>query len=176
MKPLMFTVAIGLFILMGSGCKGSDGPVGPMGPPGEDAVISTATFTFDMDQASFNEAGDVASAQFDVPSITRSVVDNGLVMVYFREFDTWTAMPFTYGVESSSLEAVDYTISMGFAYEYDNGGFVEVFYEASTPEAPLEAQPDRLMKAVVIDGYPVSKAGLDLTDYEAVKAYFGLED
>ena len=33
------------------------------------------------------------------------------------------------------------------------------------------------MKAVIIDGFPLGKKPeVDLTDYEAVKAYFGLED
>ncbi|MEZ4702050.1 MAG: hypothetical protein R2834_17080 [Rhodothermales bacterium] len=134
--------------------------------------IRTAEFVFSMDDAVIN--GDVASAQYTVRGITPAVVDHGAVIAYFREQGTWTAMPFTIADESPDLPAVDYTITLGFGFD---DGMVEVFYEASTPAAPLEAQPDRLIKVVVLDdlGY-VHAANLDLNNYEAVKAHFGLQD
>ncbi|GIV60459.1 hypothetical protein GQ464_017520 [Rhodocaloribacter litoris] len=164
------TIGLALMLVL-AGCNiETVGPEGPPGPPGN-ANVFTLTFTFSMADAVFN--GPVASVQYEVPAITRSVVDEGAVLLFFREQGTWTAMPYTFAVESPDLPAVDYTISLGFGYDVQ---FLEVFYEASTEAAPLEDQPDRLMKAVVIDGFPAGKAPVDLTDYEAVRRYFGLPD
>lgn len=124
-----------------------------------------------MDDASIN--GPVASVQFDVPGLDADVVDDGAVLAYFREQDTWTAMPYTFGDESTEFPAVDYTLTLGYAYDIE---FLEVFYEASSGEAvDLASLPDRTIKAVFIAGLPLSKVGVDLSDYDAVAAYFGLE-
>lgn len=163
-----------VLLLALAGCRietvGPEGPPGPPGPPGNANVFSL-TFTFSMDDAVIND--NVASVQYEVPAITRSVVEDGAVLLFFREQGTWTAMPYTFAVESEEVPAVDYTISMGFGYDV---AFLEVFYEASSSVAPLEDQPDRLMKAVVIDGFPAGKAPIDLADYEAVRQYFGLPE
>lgn len=153
-----------------NGTEGPPGPRGPEGPPGNANVFSL-NFLFSMDAAVIN--GNVASVQFEVPDITPSVVDDGAVLLFFREQGTWTAMPYTFAVESPDLPAVDYTISLGFGYD---DAFLEVFYEASTDEVALEDQPDRDIKAVVIDGFPLGKQDVDWTDYEAVKTFFGLKD
>lgn len=159
-----------LLLLLGtSGCIVEES-IGPQGPPGN-ANVFTLNFLFTMREAAFN--GSVASVQYDVPDLTRSVVENGAVLLFFRDQGTWTAMPYTFGVESPDLPAVDYTVSMGFGYEV---GFLEVFYEASNETVALERLPDREMKAVVIDGWYYGKKGADLTDWETVKALFDLED
>ena len=138
----------------------------------EKTEVRSVEFVFSMGDAVIN--GDVASAQFSVPAINPAVVDNGAVIAYFREQGTWTAMPFTFAVESPELPAVDYTITMGFGYD---DGFVEVFYEASSEAAGLEDQPDRLIRAVVIDdlAFP-GIANIDLNNYESVKTALQLED
>ncbi|MEM6646632.1 MAG: hypothetical protein AAF730_10300 [Bacteroidota bacterium] len=167
-----FLTLLGL-TLIASGCETN--VAGPQGPPGRDGVIDVfaVNFTFSMQDAAIN--GNVASVQFDVQDITRNVVENGAVMLYFREQGTWTAMPYTYGVESPDLAAVDYTISLGFGYDER---LIEVFYEASTDAVDLSTQPDLPMRAVIIDGFFAGKQGapVDLTDYDAVADYYGLTD
>ncbi|MEX0599647.1 MAG: hypothetical protein WD021_01815 [Rhodothermales bacterium] len=146
------------------GC-GDDGPSGPQGNAG----IYSETFVFSMLDAQVN--GSVASVQFEVPSITPRVVDFGAVLVFFREQGTWTAMPYTFAEESPDLPAVDYTISLGYGFD---DHLLEVFYEASTTEVDLFAQPDREMRMIVLDDLAVGKTGIDLTDYHAVRAYYRL--
>lgn len=148
---------------------GPEGPRGPQGPPGN-ANVFTLNFLFSMDDAVFN--GSVASVQYDVPDLTPSVVDDGAVLMFFRDQGTWTAMPYTYGVESPDLPAVDYTISLGFGYEVD---FLEVFLEASTDAIDLSGEPDREMKLVVIDGYFYGKKDVDWTDWNEVSRVLGIE-
>lgn len=138
----------------------------------EGTIMYPVEFVFSMRDAAIN--GDVASVQFSVGNVTPNVVDNGVVLAYFREQGTWTAMPYTFGIESPDIVAVDYTITMGYAYD---DGLVEVFYEASTPEAPLAEQPDRRIKVVILDDLAFARqANIDLNDYEAVKAHFNLAE
>lgn len=145
------------------------GPVGPQGPPGNANVFSL-NFDFSMADATVN--GSVASVQYDVPDLTPLVVDEGGVLMFFRDQGTWTAMPWTIGVESADLPAVDYTISLGFGYDV---GFLEVFYEASTPAIDLLSEPTRQVKLVVIDGSVFGKKMVDLSNWEAVKQAYGLQ-
>lgn len=133
--------------------------------------VRSYTFSFSPDDAEIN--GAVASVQYDVPAITPRVVDEGAVLMYFRDQGTWTAMPYTFGVESPELPAVDYTVSLGFGFD---DRFLEVFYEASTTAVDLRTLPDRSVRVVVIDNLYGDKAGLDWTDYEAVRAHYGLPE
>lgn len=164
-KHLFLNATLGFFLLFTSGCIiDADDDEGTITTPVE--------LVFSMNDAVIN--GDVASAQYTIGAITPNVVDNGAVLAYFREQGTWTAMPFTFGVESPDLLAVDYTITMGFGYD---DGFLEVFYEASTPEAPLGDQPDRRIKAIVIEDLSfLREANVNMNDYESVKNFLNLRD
>lgn len=172
MKRLSQLLLFAGLVLIASGCviEESVGPEGPQGPPGNANVFSL-NFTFRLADAAYN--GAVASVQFDVPDLNANVVDEGAILMFFRDQGTWTAMPYTFGVESLDLPAVDYTISVGYGYEV---GFLEVFYEASTDAVDLSQLPDRQMKLVVIDGFFYGKTGVDLTDWDVVKALYDLED
>lgn len=129
---------------------------------------------------SFNDAsyvGAVASASYSMPEISRSVVEHGAVLLYFREQGTWTALPYSFGVESPDLAAVDYTVSLGFGYEHRT---IEFFAELSTSEVWDEVL-DRLpsgydLKAVIINDRSFNKNGPDPRNYEAVRDYYGLVD
>ena len=179
MKRIQVMAAAALLVGLMAGCdSGIVGPRGPEGLPGRDGRdgvvdVFSVNFTFSLQDAIIND--NVASAQFSVPDLTASVVDEGAVLMFFREQGTWTAMPFTYGIESPDINAVDYTVALNFGYEV---GFVEPFYEASLSldQIPDDALPDREMKAVIIDGFLAGKKAVDFTDYEAVKAAFGLQD
>jgi hypothetical protein len=79
-------------------------------------------------------------------------------------------MPYTYGVESPEVPAVDYTVTFGYAYEQ---GFVELFYEVSN-EAAFPSLVDREVKVVVLYGSPAA-FNVDWSDYSAVAQRFDLE-
>jgi hypothetical protein len=170
MKHLTAILIIPLLVLGTSGCiVETDVEVEDL-PAGTGSVY-TFDLIFSMDDASFN--GPVASVPFDVPEIDAWTVAEGAVLVFFRDQGTWTALPYTFGVESPDLPAVDYTIAMGYGYEV---GVLEAFYEASTEAVALENLPDRQLRVVIIEAFPYGKRAVDLTDWEAVKAHFGLRD
>lgn len=158
-----------LLVFVASGCVIEEG-VGPEGPPGNANVFSL-NFEFNMADADVN--GTVASVQYTVPDITPLVVDEGAVLLFFRDQGTWTALPYTFGVESPTLPAVDYTVSMGYGFDDQ---FLEVFYETSTESVNFNTLPDRTIKAVIIDGFAFGKKSIDLTDWNVVKEVFGLKD
>jgi hypothetical protein len=133
--------------------------------------VSSVNLNFRMRDATVTRP--YASVQYEVPAITQSVVNNGAVLAYFREQDTWTALPYTFAYESADFDAVDFTVMFGFAFERR---FFELFYEASTTAVNPAAQPDRLVKLVIIDGFPAGKEDIDWTDYEVVARRFNLED
>ena len=163
-NPGLTAMAILLTTII-TGCTVNE-TVGPPGPPGN-ANVFTLGFRFEMIDALIN--GTVASVQYTVPDFTPSVVDEGAVLLFFRDQGTWTAMPYTFGVESAEVPAVDYTVAFGFGYEVE---FLEIFYEVSTEAVELASLPDREIKAVVIDGFPLGKNSIDLTDWNTVKATF----
>lgn len=171
MLRLICSFSIAFAALFLTGCdQGPPGPEGPPGPPGDPAVRSF-TVDFLLDEAEFD--GPVASVQYDAPEITRRVVREGAVMAYFREQGTWTALPYTYGVDWDDPDVVDYTVTLGFAYEE---GFLEIFYEASHSDI-LDTLPDREIKVVVLDSYAgTRRSNVDLSDYEAVRSHYGLDE
>jgi hypothetical protein len=130
---------------------------------------SVRSFEVDFRMADAVQNGPVASVQFDAPEITPAVARRGAVMAYMREQGTWTALPYTYGVESPDLPAVDYTVTMGYAYDTD---LFEAFYEVSDPQF-LEGLPDRRIKVVVLEDR-ASTYDIDPRNYEAMAQRFGL--
>ena len=176
-KPRLLAALIG-FATLFSAC--AEGPVGPPGPPGNANVYSiNARFDLNADGV-FSDF--VANVSYDMPEFTPPVVDDGAVLVYIRDrSDTWTALPFTFGVEKIDEPVVDYTFTLGYAMEV---GRLDVFVEASSNDDVVwdEILQDpflgvsRQLKIVVIEGFFFAKDGPDLRDYEAVKAYYGLQE
>lgn len=169
---LRATGALTAVLLLLTGCDGG-GSVGPPGPPGRDAG-NVFSFEVDFRLREAARTGVVASVAYDVPALSRAVVEDGAVLAYFREQGTWTAMPYTYGVESAEVPAVDYTVTLGYAYEV---ALLEVFYELSLADDDLlDDLPDQRVRIVVIEGIPPSRAVLDVSNYSAVRAYYNLEE
>ena len=167
-----------VLLWFGAGCD-SNGPDRD-DYPRQDVTVRARTTTFDLQEdASFN--GRFASVQYEFELLSPSVVDEGAVLVYFEEAGTWTAMPYTISFESEEVAAVDYSVT--FAYAYDDN-FLEIFYEASNEVAYDDGNVEELpgwndsvsVKVVVIEGFPVGRSEVDVSDYEAVKRYFNLEE
>lgn len=147
------------------------------------------SFVVDFDLADADFEGRFASIAYEAPEITPDVARRGLVAAYVRRENafgeiTWTALPYTYGVEftedpdSPEEAAVDYTATLGYAYETD---LLEVFYELSAYDDfvwdRLEEEGRREIKVVVLSQEAARRSqGLDFGDYEAVQQRFGLNE
>ena len=91
------------------------------------------------------------------PVVTEAVANTGSVLVYMKTGTQWLAVPLTFG-----------GVTIGYAY---GSGQVQVEYYAS-------AAPDQTTewKIVAIAGSAMVGDGVDVTDYKALQAHFGLED
>ena len=169
-----FPILVGLAVIFLSGCSEF---AGPQGPPGNANVV-TLTLRFIPARAAVN--GSVASTQYRVPEVTPAVADLGAVLAYFRDQGTWTALPFTIGVEDKDDPVVDYSFTLGYAYEE---ALVEVFIESSTGDEAVwddivtQLEEEYRIKVVVIHGF-AAQAGenIDFSDYEAVMHWYGIEE
>ncbi len=131
---------------------------------------------FDAALQSAPADGKFRIVEFDVPAITDGVLRAGMVMAYFYDdvSRTWTAMPYTYGIDNSTLQATDFTVTLGFAFKRRT---FQVFYESSIAAAdvPAERRANRRIKLVVVGpDLAASKQGLDWTNYAAVAAALNL--
>jgi hypothetical protein len=177
---MLSLLALGAVALVG--CDNDDYERRP--PPRDQVDVRDFEVEFDVDEADFE--GAIASAAFEAPELTPEVVDNGLVMAYVRVTnvfgdDTWRALPYTYGVEFEDPDTdeeppVDYTVTLGFAYEVD---FFEVFYELSAYDDFVwdqlaERGPRRIRVVAFTEAAARSNAALDFDDYEAVQERFDL--
>ncbi len=73
-----------------TGSTGPQGPAGPAGQNGQDAAVNSYVFT--------NKGVVlVGNTRFNLPAITQSIVNSGIVLAYFRNTGTttsWNALPY----------------------------------------------------------------------------------
>lgn len=163
-------------------CRGDDGPPGPrgpQGPPGEDGSGGGAlakTIQFEILTTDWNEFGTEGTqgygygVQLTVSDITQNVYDYGGVLTFMR-FGTnsvWESLPASYSQDGfNQFWNVFHDVSTVWVEIYDTD------FQTARPTDTI------YLKVVVIDGESsakYAKPSIDLTNYEAVKAYYGLED
>ena len=155
-------------------CDGSDDDIET------DIFTTTATFSLNADDVAFTDF--VASIRYGIPQITANVVENGAVLVFIEDLEgTWTALPYSYGIEAVDQPVVDYTVSIGYAYDRQ---ILDVFVEASSSDEVVwnEILSDqllaatRLIRIVIFNTYIQGKNSVDLTDYEALRRHYNLPE
>ncbi|HLT48505.1 MAG TPA: hypothetical protein VK002_14820 [Rubricoccaceae bacterium] len=146
---------------------------------GNDIIVRT--FSVSGDDLTISNDNLVGSYHREVPEMTADVVDDGAVLLYADGSlllsgggGTWTALPFSIGVDEDGDLFVDYTVS--FTYSYDlQDLYIDVV--ASDTIYPFEDLPRTEYKLVLIPGdlfVSSAKSGLDYSDYEAVRQAYGL--
>ncbi len=137
---------------MGCAKDGVEGPRGPQGNANVHSQIITVNPSDWTNSFGYHIVG------LQVASITSDIVATGAVMVYSSyEGTSWVALPYT-------LSAVDHS------YEYDAGA-VQVRYEGGEAIAIPTT-----FKVITLSSSGMIPSDLDLTDYDAVKDYFKLEE
>lgn len=167
---------IGAFVFSVVACDGNDN---------DDELrteIITLTDSFSLNEPDVVFTDFVANLRYTVPLVTSNVVANGAVLVFLRDLEnTWAALPYTYGIEAPDQPVVDYTVSIGYAYDT---GLIDVFVEASSSddvvwdeilEDPLLGE-SRAIRFVIFDSYIAGKNDVDVTDYEALRKRYGLPE
>lgn len=172
-----------IFSLILFGCE-KEGPVGPEGPAGKDGVNGsdgndgnanvqsiTKSIAYGDWQASGTAGEDLYYyVEISIPEITAQIVQDGTVMVYYKESnDFYYALPSTFNWYSSYL-GYYYHTTLRFSFKT---GIVRIEIEDSNmntyrPESTVE------FKIVVIAGSTLKNLSIDLTNYQDVKERFDL--
>ncbi len=163
MKHTLLFPLFGLLLICGAACKGEKGDTGPAGRDGsgaEDALTQTVR--------NWTYAAPSWTANILVPDITQAIVDQGAVLVYWKNpANQWAALPVT----TYSLDWYTSTLDMTFAV-----GAVTVRKTDSDLTKPVDPGP-QTFKIVTITGEGmVVYDDLDWADYEVVADRLQLPD
>ncbi len=176
MKFTQFSYLLISFLFIISACEGPEGPIGPPGPPGLDGLDGNAN-VFSINYAIIADdwvddgvPGDPEFFRFidlSVPEVTQDIVDNGLVLAYYRvdESERWNFLPFT-------IINHDPPFTQVFDFTYDLG-FVTLYVKATDRDGDLFEGDVRV---IVAEGIPITKKAIDFSNYEEVKELLGLKD
>lgn len=161
-----FTLIFSLLLLVSfSACEG---PVGPAGPKGNANVISINYLVLESDWTEVGKPGDEGfflAVDLDVPEITQDIVDNGLVLAYYRanDNDPWTALPFTR--ISHNPEFIE---KFDFIYDFEFVGLQSMASDrGGTPYGGT-------VRVIIASAIPVGKTSIDYENYEEVADYLEL--
>lgn len=180
-KPQLFNqIQIFSLIILSSftltSCIVDQGPIGPPGRDGLDGRDGNAeVFSINYlaeesdwyDEGIPGEDGYFIALDLEVPEIDQDIVDNGVVLVYYRETpdNAWTALPYTYISHNP-----DYIEKLDMIYALE---FVGIQSMASDRSANPYTGTFRV---IVAPGIGLGKSSLDLTNYKAVAKQLGITE
>ncbi|GAA4022853.1 hypothetical protein GCM10022631_41750 [Deinococcus rubellus] len=145
------------------GTTGANGAPGPQGAPGPTGNANVQMYTFAPN--SLNARIDKYDAFYYVPGITQTQLESSVVLCYGELNGTWTPVPGPY----ASFIAMKIVITS-----------LEIEVKRTDPTGtPIEEPGFNSFKVVIIPATkvtPLSLHGPDLSDYNAVKAYYHLGD
>ncbi|MEL6676435.1 MAG: hypothetical protein AAFR61_29775 [Bacteroidota bacterium] len=166
-------MALALLASVMTSCVPVEGPRGPQGPAGQDGNANIWSITYSALESDWYDVGTPGTEGYflaldlDVPEIDQLVVNNGLVLVYYRP-DTqspWFALPYTViNHNPEYIEKLDMTYDLGF---------VGLQSKATDLNATPFAGDFRV---IVADAFPVGKTTLDFSNYEVITDLLGLEE
>ncbi len=155
------------------------GPVGPRGQDGrdgrdgQDGNANVFSINYVVQAADWYDVGTPGTDDFflaldlDVPEITTDIVENGLVLVYYRADanSPWLALPYTYISHNPSyLEKLDFIYDLQF-----------VGLQSMATDKNASAW-EGYFRLVIADGWPAGKVDVDQNDYEAVAEFLDITD
>ena len=140
-----------------TGCvKKDDGPNG-------NANLEHYTYTVQANQwytyGEFGHSGWQYYHQFDVPEVTRDVMEKGAVMVYIKGNDLFYPLPATTDYDGW-VNTIQYNVYLGM---------VEVFVEDT--DFQTDNPGPMVFKIVIFDQLKSLPPALDIKDYKQVLAY-----
>lgn len=151
-------------------CEGDPGPPGPPGPPGEPGInIVGQTF-----EATVDLVAPEYSVFVEVPSSVE-VLESDIILVYLLETidegtgaDVWSPLPQTFYLNDGEVQ-----------YNYNHTTFdVNVYLHGNVDLGTLGTgfTNDQTFRMVVMPSDFALNSGLDINNYEAVKAALHLND
>lgn len=164
MKHLTPILAFLFLILMATSCV-TEGPEGPQGEPGEDGNANVISTTITVSDWTTWGSGRYYT-EVAIPEITQDIIDHGAVVVYMAEWEYWLALPFSWNPDNNVTLSYYYAIKAGM-----------IDFEISRSDQASDDPGTKEFKIVIIGGSALAAhPDLNLDDYQAVKAEFGLTE
>jgi hypothetical protein len=178
------------------GPEGPQGPQGPEGPAGEDGNANVVAAVVELGNADWgvgsyvyrhgpnaNTSRAARVVELEVPEITQTIFDLGMVHVYLKVPDSlvgdpnsWAPLPYQYLAFGSA-----YHYNVAFTYDV---GRLRIYYFHTTNDAGVAPPspttitlPDKAFKYVITAASAIesmASAGVDPNDHDAVLRYFQL--
>lgn len=157
-----------------TGPRGATGATGPQGPAGTANVIYSNWLSFQQSQRDTTIDGTLLKVNhIPAPRLTQAIIDQGVVMVYWRFINTVVLLPYTSDAGSGSGPAKTSTINFVpkpgviyiTRYTHDNTasiGFGTIQFRYVLIPGGVSAQAS--LKNVDINNYEAVKAALNLPD------------
>lgn len=144
------------------GPQGKQGPEGPQGPRGEEGTANVIySEWFDVDWNGVN-TDTQKTMNIDIPEITEDFLDNGVVLVYAGEPNSYAALPMAFN---------NYAV-----YYFTRVGRVRLHVRPLS-EGTLQVEWIEQVRYVLIPGgLPAKMPAGFWKDYEAVAEYFGIPE
>lgn len=133
-----------------------DGETGPAGPAGAQGNANVRSATFTVSPGDWSTISGGVAVNWSTSLITDAIANSGTVLVYSNEGGSWVPLPLTIG-------------SIATLYQYSSGQVQIEVYGASAITEVSE------FKIVAIASSGMIPQGVDVNDYEAVSAHFGLD-
>ena len=166
-------LSIAIFATLFTSCLRVEGPRGPQGPPGQDGNANIWSITYLAEEGDWFDVGTPGEDEYflaldlDVPEITQDIVDNGVVLVYYREDEqsAWIALPYTFISHNPEyIEKLDMIYSLGFV-----GMQSQASDRNATPYSGY-------FRVVIAEAIPLGKQAFDFSQYENAVEILGLEN
>ena len=161
-RNLLAILTIGIIGMTSCSKTGDTGPAGPVGPAGPASVYSSKWITLNM-VGSFNGTDSVWSQTINAASITKPILDSGIILTYVNDGSD-DVVPFSYFSASSwdvfSVGQVDvnsFVDLSGYLYRYVTipgqlvqGSSAERKYKGYSAQE-LQAMPFAKIQQVIAD-------------------------
>jgi hypothetical protein len=162
MKNLLKKIAILSIAMFFFSCS-EDGKDGEPGADGNANVIGTSTVTSSNSNWTSGASGTLWTTTLNVPGITQSIVDRGIVSVFKRESTGfWTPLPYTFANES-------------WHYTFNSG--TVLISRLNINLTPLANPGSQTFRVVIISASNrIAYPNVNWNNYAEVKDIFKLKD
>lgn len=164
-NKIKFIIAFISIIMISNGCrKDKEGPMGPQGTAGTNGnanVIGTISISTNSNNwTPISTWG--FSTEFNLGTITQSVIDKGVVMVYEQSGSSWIALPYTYGILSRA-----FTFSLGE---------IKIYVQNTDLSTATNPGVVTYRFVVISPSNRMAHSSINYENYEQVKKEFNLKD
>jgi hypothetical protein len=169
-KSILFLMAGAVLTFTSCKKENYDDKYQAKGEYGNASIVTSNTVTLNNWSEEFNDGINYEySSQIGWPALTQSIIDNGMVMAYLKDGNTWYAMPFSFSDDNYSSQNWNFSFTTGSATinvsGYDDFGSYEAADFSGTP-----------VKLVAISNEAKAMhPEVDFNNYTQVASVFGLK-